>query len=641
MDTDTHPAFATPDLNSGGRDATLTQKYVGEIAGQFVVASYQRGYRWQNPEVEALLSDIWDSEGKRYSLQPVVVKATHDGKWELIDGQQRLTTLFLIYQFMRRERLTEKEPPYRITYETREKSKDFLENPDGGDAGKNIDFYHMHKAYECIGRWFRTEPCDPQSGATKLLGYLKNWVSVIWYEVPASATGEDERKEAITLFTRLNAGRIPLTNAELVKARLLTNVGPKDGRGTGQAKLAAAEPGMDEGRRGAGQTDQTMLVAAEWDRIERDLRRPDVWAFVSKLKPQDCPTRIDLLLDTLADLKPKNSGSPRGTGDRFWTFETLRGCIEKDSPASAFAFFRKVVELHAFVLGWFEDRDIFHKIGFLVAQEVKFGDLVLHEGTCGKKEFKTHLDQLIKEKLKLSADDVRELTYEKRDDHPKCQRALLLLNVETVRGMANSSERFPFHSYHASHWSLEHIHAQNTQGLTKVEQWRCWLKEHCNALNILKASGDRNVGDEGVASAEVAKLQERICTAAALPELKESLFNELAEKAIKLLNPPNDGGTRTAFMDDEHAISNLALLQKASNSALSNAVFEVKRRRVLKLDKDGVFVPVATKRVFLKYYADPDTLQPHFWSQKDRETYLEAMLQALDPYLKKNKEEPQ
>ena len=626
MDTDSHPAFATPDLNSGGRDATLTQKCVGEIAGQFVVASYQRGYRWQKPEVEALLNDIWRSEGKCYSLQPVVVKATHDGKWELIDGQQRLTTLFLIYQFMRRERLTEKEPPYRITYETREKSEDFIENPDD-DAGKNIDFYHMHKAYECIGRWFRTEPCDPQFGAKKLLDYLTDRVSVIWYEVPASATGENERKDAITLFTRLNAGRIALTNAELVKARLLTKVESEDGSRTGQAKLAASEPRMDEGGRNAGQTDQTMLVAAEWDRIERDLRRPDVWAFVSRRKPEDCPTRIDLLLDTLADLETKESGSARGTGDRFWTFETLQGRIKKDPSA----FWKKVVELHALVLGWFENRDIFHKIGFLVAQEVKFGDLVRHARTCGKKEFLTHLNGCIAQKLALSADDFHNLTYKRPND---CQRALLLMNVETVCGMKHSSERFPFHGYHANHWSLEHIHAQNTQGLTQVKQWTRWLKEHREALTILETSSNQDKWDEAH------KVRNDICSALALPpeKLTEVRFNELARAAIDLLNAPNEDGTQTALMDDEHAISNLTLLRKDSNSVLGNAVFEVKRRKVLELDKAGVFVPVATKHVFLKYYGDADALQPHFWSQRDREAYRKAMLAVLRPYLK---EEPQ
>lgn len=69
--------------------ALLELKLVGDIAGRFFVARYQRGYRWGEPEVRRLLQDIWDSKGAPYSLQPVVVKRLREGEWELVDGQQR------------------------------------------------------------------------------------------------------------------------------------------------------------------------------------------------------------------------------------------------------------------------------------------------------------------------------------------------------------------------------------------------------------------------------------------------------------------------------------------------------------------------------------------------------------------------
>ncbi len=64
----------------------------------FFIPSYQRGYRWDN-EVNALLEDITDfinykkSDEDFYSLQPIVVKKDKD-KYIVIDGQQRLTTIF-------------------------------------------------------------------------------------------------------------------------------------------------------------------------------------------------------------------------------------------------------------------------------------------------------------------------------------------------------------------------------------------------------------------------------------------------------------------------------------------------------------------------------------------------------------------
>ena len=66
--------------------ASLQLKLVGEITDRFVVARYQRGYRWGRTEVECLLNDIHGSVGKPYSLQPVVVKPKKAGGWELVDG---------------------------------------------------------------------------------------------------------------------------------------------------------------------------------------------------------------------------------------------------------------------------------------------------------------------------------------------------------------------------------------------------------------------------------------------------------------------------------------------------------------------------------------------------------------------------
>ncbi len=79
---------------------TLTERKVGEISGHFLVPSYQRGFRWGTHEVEQLLNDIRASEGSNYYLQPVVVRRG-DESFELIDGQQRLTTLFLIHRYIK------------------------------------------------------------------------------------------------------------------------------------------------------------------------------------------------------------------------------------------------------------------------------------------------------------------------------------------------------------------------------------------------------------------------------------------------------------------------------------------------------------------------------------------------------------
>jgi uncharacterized protein with ParB-like and HNH nuclease domain len=67
------------------------------------IPAYQRGYRWSPLQVTQLLDDVWEfiqvSEGGNrhqfYCLQPLVIKAVPDGVFEVVDGQQRLTTVFI------------------------------------------------------------------------------------------------------------------------------------------------------------------------------------------------------------------------------------------------------------------------------------------------------------------------------------------------------------------------------------------------------------------------------------------------------------------------------------------------------------------------------------------------------------------
>ena len=82
--------------------ARVTMKSIDELFGKsFFVPSYQRGYRWTETQIRELLEDLYDfasskrESGDYYCLQPVIVKAK-DEYWELVDGQQRLTALWLI-----------------------------------------------------------------------------------------------------------------------------------------------------------------------------------------------------------------------------------------------------------------------------------------------------------------------------------------------------------------------------------------------------------------------------------------------------------------------------------------------------------------------------------------------------------------
>ena len=545
---------------------------VGDIAGDFYVPSYQRGYRWGEQEVRQLLDDIRESNGATYYLQPVVVKGRDDGSWELVDGQQRLTTLYLIFRYLKSTHLPSAAINSSLTYETREGSKAYLDCLDETEANTNIDFSNMFNAYKCIEDWFAKFEHRITHEATSMYGHLFDGVKVLWYEAPPEVDSTD-------LFTRLNVGRIPLTDAELVKAQLLS-----------------------QGRVGRGHTDRALEISAHWDLIERDLRVPEVWAFATGQAEEDA-THISLLLDTLA-------GGPRGR-DRllFRTFETLRRAIAADAQG----FWRSVVDLHSLVLGWYDDRDLFHKVGYLIAVGRTFDEIEELSRGKGRSAFEAALDAMICARLGLTAGEVADLTYNSR----KTSDVLLLMNVETIRKMHDSSERYSFKAHAIGEWSLEHIHAQNAEYLNTVEQWRAWLEFHKAALADLP----------GLDEAHRANLLHRIEEVLSA-QVTQQAFSALEKDLTAVFSPtdrPDDGQT--------HSISNLALLGHGDNAALNNSVFEVKRREIIRRDKEGSYIPACTRNVFLKYYTQIGNQQLHFWSAADREAYLEAIEEAVGPYL--------
>lgn len=172
-------------------------KSIQDLRGmKFFIPDYQRGYRWTKQQVGDLLDDIWEfmnnGNGGWYSLQPVVVKkidpvdesesfleqlkeiANHSNEklamtetsklinkfnhhkyWEVVDGQQRLTSLFIVLKYLNKD--TKNTNHFTIEYETRSNSKIFLNNivyEVENEAGGNIDYYHMYQTYKAIEEWF-------------------------------------------------------------------------------------------------------------------------------------------------------------------------------------------------------------------------------------------------------------------------------------------------------------------------------------------------------------------------------------------------------------------------------------------------------------------------------------------------------
>ena len=550
----------------------METKLVSDITGTFYVPSYQRGYRWGEDEVLRLLNDIYVNGKKNYCLQPVVVRKKGDA-YELIDGQQRLTTLYLIYRYMKNVNPFFGEPAFNLVYETRENSEEFLRSIDLSRRDENIDYWFISNAYETIKKWFEV---DMQIRVLHIFEYFKEDVKIIWYEV-----GENE--DAISLFTRLNIGKIPLTSAELVKAMFLSR------NGNGIAEREKQEE-----------------ISLQWDDMEKELHDDPLWYFLTNGANASYQTRIDLILDLVSE-------KPADNREKYYTFFKIDE-MAKTIPLDD--LWRKIQQTFLLLKDWFENHELYHKIGYLIASESITLQKIfkISEGRT-KREFRAALDSFIKASISIP-DNYGELSYEKQLDYKRISKLLLLFNVESVRLNGEHTQWFPFDKYKYDRkgkvaWSLEHIHAQQSEGLRTQEMWKEWLRLHVPSV--------RAVSD----NTELVKAMQ---AAIDDPKLERDAFDTLQKTVVELLSVQGNA----EFL---HSIGNLALLRADDNAALNNSTFDVKRNLIVSMDKEGQFIPFCTKMVFLKYYTPSEDNQLHFWGQADRVAYVNAMNKVLAPYL--------
>ena len=225
------------------------------------------------------------------------------------------------------------------------------------------------------------------------------------------------------------------------------------------------------------------------------------------------------------------------------------------------------------------------------------------------------LDSYIKESVAIQG-NYSDLSYEKPLDYKRISTLLLLFNVESVRLNGEHTQWFPFDKYKYDNkgkvaWSLEHIHAQQSEGLRTQEMWKEWLKLHIPSI--------RNVTDDDF-------LADAMQAAIDKPKLERTEFDELQQNVVELLSVQGNA-------EYLHSISNLALLRADDNAALNNSTFDVKRNLIISMDKEGQYIPFCTKMVFLKYYTPSEDNQLHFWGQSDRVAYVKALNRVLMPYL--------
>lgn len=178
-----------------------TEKFIYEIP------IYQRNYAWEKDEIEALVHDVWDAcemNKDTYFIGTLVSFDKGDHKYEVIDGQQRLTTLYLILKALNADISN------KLTYRARERSnKTIIKIPDFNHDEKDFGIVRgYHDACLAIKEIVGSE-------REKLFtNYLMNNVHIIHYNVPRDV-------DLNHYFEVMNSRGEQLEKHEIIKAKLI------------------------------------------------------------------------------------------------------------------------------------------------------------------------------------------------------------------------------------------------------------------------------------------------------------------------------------------------------------------------------------------------------------------------------------
>ena len=606
------------------QDNALMLKPINDLLDkEFYIPAYQRGYRWTKRQVTDLLDDIKEfqqqvenstnAKDKFYCLQPIVVKE-HGDKWEIVDGQQRLTTIHIILTCLKEILPLVGKSRYQISYETRTDSSDFLANINEDQAEDNIDFFHIVEAKKAVDEWFK----DKGNYRIQLIQTLLNEdeigknVKVIWYEL-------GEHENATEVFTRLNMGKIPLVNAELVKALFLKSSNFIDNNQSIKEQNKSIRL-------------EQVKISQEWDSIEKSLQDDAFWYFISNKNIKT--NRIEFILQLRA-LEFKNSQNIIDN-DKFKTFIQFNKWFDNNQVDISNEWL-EVKKIFMTLEEWFNDRTLFHLIGYLVSQNISISEIFkLSSNSKGKKDFHQHLikrilhltfsvkinNVLSHRDLKNTIDNyLAELSYEiSTTNH--LRQILLLFNIASLLNNPDSNARFQFEKFKLDQWDIEHIRSVSSEmpeSKDKQEQWLEQVIEYISDNNTLAEPALLPPND--LAEAQLIKTQAiNLCSTS----FTKDQFKDIYDRVIKLYDPNSND-------EVDSSIGNLTLLDSSTNRSYKNAIFPIKRKRIIELDKQATYVPLCTKNVFLKYYSK-NVDKMLYWETKDSEDYQEAMLDIMTDF---------
>lgn len=555
---------------------------------------YQRGYKWTSKEVRKLLDDIKsfkEVDEKFYCLQNITL-VPFESCFNVVDGQQRLTTLTLLLTYLGEAKLAKdrvKFPEKSIRNETNEFINKIIINHESGMNNHSWeefirshrdfdhqDIYHLFAAYNEIDNWF-TENGDCLK-KEDFLHKLLNCVKLIVNQI-------DTRNDEEEIFGNLNSKRIPLDGADLFRAILITRVASEEQKKEANIKDIIQ---LNEKRIKIGwefdqinnwwSQDAVKEYFKSYIRIKSETTGTDLKLFDTVKHP------INLLLFIFAESK---------------NVKILSLDLIENYNDNATALYREILDLHYTLVDWYEDRNIYHFLGFLFAHTKTNFSIIWKKwkGSIGRQDFinalKKDIEKVIfRENLALDFSDPKIDWY--HDESKLLVPVLILLDV--INSL-DESQVFMHPKYFSKNLNdIEHIFPQNPADVKEKKEFVEFLNYRLDGEKFDLSEYDT------------------------LTNSKD--YMEDVEEFIK----QHISSIRT------NSIGNLVLLYYSLNRSFGRISYAKKRSRVIEYFNKGGYIQPHTFRVFVRYFTDgeSDTKELEHWTNKD----IEANAKAIDNKIK-------
>lgn len=608
---------------------------------KFNVPSLQRTYRWGEKEITLLLNDLYefyntneDSTNDFYPLQPLILKKSNknDDTWNVLDGQQRLTTIKLIASFLGMN----KDYFLDISYDTREKTKAFLDNISNKkeeDVGTSMELYYIFHAYEVIKAWFQKNKKEKDTEKIDAIRNVLFEKERTRFVVQEMNIDDDEAKT----FQNINQGRIPLSCSELIKALFLGHIFESH-KNDNNCRFAYSSDGyglfipINPIKEKQELTRIQNIIAKEWDDIETVLMHDEFYSFVCPEKDRSI-NRMDFLFEVVCGNEKYKKYK---TDDPFNAiYERIKDDKKSNIVDTISHCWNEVVKCFNRMQKLYYDFDAYHLVGFCICEDIGISEDFYKYCNEDEKlnEFKTAIRVKIKGKVlsDLKTDDLDEESIEKlqyKDSKNQIKEILLLHNLQSY---SDEKLRFPFNLYDGGkNYDIEHIHATAEEKADKKSRYE-WFKNNYNSAIKKKVEKLKDSDDLKALFVPF----ENAYKGNNLDEFKkDEEFNKLREIMI------NDNSEKDLSKDDE--IKNLCLLDSTTNRTYKNSLFITKRELILKkakgeMDKEHYVYPLllCTERIFLKFYSNVDSDDNlNFWTKNNREAYLKDISKKVTDFLK-------